>query len=177
MLQIEKARRMDISEEVYFEIITKKTAALIAACCAAGTASVTSDETRIKVAEEFGTLTGIAFQIKDDLFDFGNGDDIGKPTGIDIKEKKMTLPLIYALNQSTWLERRKIINLIKNHSEDNEAVKRVIDFVIEKGGIVYANKIMQDYKNKALQVLNQLPSNPARESIQRLLIYAIERKR
>ncbi len=177
LLQIEKARRMDISEEVYFEIITKKTAALIAACCAAGTASVTSDEARIKVAEEFGTLTGIAFQIKDDLFDFGNGDDIGKPTGIDIKEKKMTLPLIYALNQSAWLERRKIINLIKNHSEDNEAVKRVIDFVIEKGGIIYANKIMQDYKNKALRVLDQLPANPARESLQRLLIYAIERKR
>jgi octaprenyl-diphosphate synthase len=177
LLQIEKARRMDISEEVYFDIITKKTAALIAACCAAGTASVTKDEARIKTAEEFGTLTGIAFQIKDDLFDFGNGEDIGKPTGIDIKEKKMTLPLIYALNQSSWLEKRKIINLIKNHNEDHEAVKRVIDFVIEKGGITYANNVMQDYKNKALKVLEQLPSNPARDSIQRLLIYAIERKR
>lgn len=177
LLQIEKARRMDISEEVYFEIITKKTAALIAACCAAGTASVTTDETRIKTAEEFGILTGIAFQIKDDLFDFGNGEDIGKPTGIDIKEKKMTLPLIYALNQSSWLERRKIISLIKNHNEDHEAVKRVIDFVIEKGGIAYANKVMQDYKDKALKVLEQLPSNGARASIERLLIYAIERKR
>ncbi|MCU0360003.1 MAG: polyprenyl synthetase family protein [Bacteroidia bacterium] len=177
LLQIEKARRMDISEDVYFDIITKKTAALIAACCAAGTASVTKDETRIKTAEEFGILTGIAFQIKDDLFDFGNGEDIGKPTGIDIKEKKMTLPLIYALNQSTWLERRKIINLIKNHNEDHEAVKRVIDFVIEKGGITYANKVMQEYKNKALKVLDQLPSNPARASIERLLVYAIERKR
>lgn len=177
LLQIEKARRMDISEEVYFDIITKKTAALIAACCAAGTASVTTDEARIKTAEEFGILTGIAFQIKDDLFDFGNGEDIGKPTGIDIKEKKMTLPLIYALNQSSWLEKRKIINLIKNHNEDHESVKRVIDFVIEKGGIAYANKVMQEYKDKALKVLEQLPSNPARESIQRLLVYAIERKR
>ncbi len=177
LLQIEKARRMDISEAVYFDIITKKTAALIAACCAAGTASVTTDETRIKTAEEFGILTGIAFQIKDDLFDFGNGEDIGKPTGIDIKEKKMTLPLIYALNQSSWLEKRKIINLIKNHNEDHEAVKRVIDFVIEKGGIAYANKVMQEYKDKALKVLEQLPSNPARDSIQRLLVYAIERKR
>jgi len=177
LLQIEKARRMDISEEVYFDIITKKTAALIAACCAAGTASVTNDETRIKTAEEFGILTGIAFQIKDDLFDFGNGEDIGKPTGIDIKEKKMTLPLIFALNQSSWLEKRKIINLIKNHNEDHEAVKRVIDFVIEKGGIAYANKVMQEYKDKALKVLEQLPSNPARDSIQRLLVYAIERKR
>jgi octaprenyl-diphosphate synthase len=177
LLQIEKARRMDISEEVYFDIITKKTAALIAACCAAGTASVTTDETRIKTAEEFGILTGIAFQIKDDLFDFGNGEDIGKPTGIDIKEKKMTLPLIYALNQSNWLERRKIIQLIKNHNEDHEAVKRVIDFVIEKGGISYANKVMHEYKNKALKVLDQLPSNPARSSIERLVVYAIERKR
>ncbi len=177
LLQIEKARRMDISEAVYFDIITKKTAALIAACCAAGTASVTTDETRIKTAEEFGILTGIAFQIKDDLFDFGNGEDIGKPTGIDIKEKKMTLPLIYALNQSSWLEKRKIINLIKNHNEDHEAVKRVIDFVIEKGGIAYANKVMQEYKDKALKALEQLPSNPARDSIQRLLVYAIERKR
>ncbi len=177
LLQIEKARRMDISEEVYFDIITKKTAALIAACCAAGTASVTNDEARIKIAEEFGVLTGIAFQIKDDLFDFGNGEDIGKPTGIDIKEKKMTLPLIYALNQSSWLEKRKIINLIKNHNEDPESVKRVINFVIEKGGIAYANKVMQNYKDKALKVLEQLPSNAARDSIQRLLVYAIERKR
>ncbi len=177
LLQIEKARRLDISEAVYFDIITKKTAALIAACCAAGTASVTQDQARIKTAEEFGILTGIAFQIKDDLFDFGNGEDIGKPTGIDIKEKKMTLPLIYALNQAPWIERRKIINLIKNHNEDSEAVQRVIQFVIEKGGIVYANKVMQEYKDKALKVLELLPLNPARTSIERLLVYAIERKR
>lgn len=177
LLQIEKARRLDISEEIYFEIITKKTATLIAACCAAGTASVTSDVKTIELAREFGTLTGIAFQIKDDLFDFGNDEDIGKPTGIDIKEKKMTLPLIYALNNCTWLEKRKIINLIKNHNEESEEVKKVIDFVIEKGGIAYANKIMHDYKEKALSILNQLPDNPARRSLERLLIYAIERKK
>ncbi len=177
LLQIEKARRLDISEEIYFEIITKKTATLIAACCAAGTASVTSDAKTIELAREFGTLTGIAFQIKDDLFDFGNDEDIGKPTGIDIKEKKMTLPLIYALNNCTWLEKRKIINLIKNHNEESEEVKKVIDFVIEKGGIAYANKIMHDYKEKALSILNQLPDNPARRSLERLLIYAIERKK
>src|SRR3954465_3247892 len=122
LLQIEKARRLDISEEVYFDIITKKTATLIAACCAAGAASVTGDKNIIAAAREFGTLTGIAFQIKDDLFDFGSGEDIGKPTGIDIKEKKMTLPLIYALNRSTWLEKRKIINIIKNHNEESEEV-------------------------------------------------------
>lgn len=177
LLQIEKARRLDISEEVYYEIITKKTAALIVACCTAGTSSVTRDEHLIGLSREFGRLTGIAFQIKDDLFDFGHGENIGKPTGIDIKEKKMTLPLIFALKQASWMERRKIINLIKNHNEDNEAVKEVIDFVINKGGISYANKIMQEYKEKALTVLKQMPDNPSRQSMERLLIYAIERKR
>ncbi|MGZ3920142.1 MAG: polyprenyl synthetase family protein [Bacteroidia bacterium] len=176
LLQIEKARRLDISEEIYFEIITKKTATLIAACCAAGVASITSDAKQIAHAKEFGTLTGIAFQIKDDLFDFGT-DDIGKPTGIDIKEKKMTLPLIYALNKSTWLEKRKIINIIKNHNEESEQVNKVIDFVVEKGGIDYATKIMHDYKDKALEVLKQLPDNSANKSLERLLVYAIERKK
>lgn len=177
LLQIEKARRLDISEEIYFDIITKKTATLIAACCAAGTASVTDNQKTIELAKEFGTLTGIAFQIKDDLFDFGHDEQIGKPTGIDIKEKKMTLPLIYALNNSTWLEKRKIINLIKNHNEESEQVKKVIDFVIEKGGIQYANKVMQEYRSKAIAVLNQLPENDSRHSLERLLNYAIERKK
>jgi len=177
LLQIEKARRLDISEDVYFDIITKKTAALIAACCAAGTASVTKDEKSISLAKEFGTLTGVAFQIKDDLFDFGTDDNIGKPTGIDIKEKKMTLPLIYALNNSTWLEKRRMINIIKNHNEESEEVKKVIDFVIAKGGISYANKIMHQYKDKALSVLKELPENEARQSLERLLVYAIERKK
>lgn len=176
LLQIEKARRLDISEEVYFDIITKKTAALIAACCAAGTASVTSDQAVIQKAHEFGILTGIAFQIKDDLFDFGNGEDIGKPTGIDIKEKKMTLPLIYALNHASWTEKRKIINLVKNHNEESESVREVIRFVIEKGGIPYANQVMEEYKQKALSILMQMPSNSSRNSMERLLIYAIERK-
>jgi octaprenyl-diphosphate synthase len=177
LLQIEKARRLDISEEIYFEIITKKTAALLAACCAAGVASVSKDEEVIKTATEFGTLTGIAFQIKDDLFDFGSGEEIGKPTGIDIKEKKMTLPLIYALNNATISEKRKIINIIKNHSEKSEKVQEVINFVIAKGGIEYAVKVMHDYKNKALTVLKKLPSNEAANSLENLLVYAIERKK
>jgi octaprenyl-diphosphate synthase len=177
LLQIEKARRLDISEEIYFEIITKKTATLIAACCAAGVASVTDNEKTISLARDFGTLTGIAFQIKDDLFDFGTDENIGKPTGIDIKEKKMTLPLIYALNNCSWMEKRKIINIIKNHNEESEKVKTVIDFVIEKGGIVYANKVMREYKDKALAVLAQLPKNSSSESLERLLTYAIERKK
>jgi len=176
LLQIEKARRLDISEDVYFDIITKKTATLIAACCACGVASITRDEKTIALAKEFGTLTGIAFQIKDDLFDFGT-DDIGKPTGIDIKEKKMTLPLIYALDKSSWLEKRKIINIIKNHNEESEQVTRVINFVVEKGGIEYATKVMHEYKDKALAVLKQLPDNSANKSLERLLIYAIERKK
>ncbi len=176
LLQIEKARRLDISEEIYFEIITKKTATLIAACCAAGTASVCEDQKVIELAKEFGTLTGIAFQIKDDLFDYGNDDQIGKPTGIDVKEKKMTLPLIYALNNCSWIEKRKVINIIKNHNEESEQVKVVIDFVVEKGGIAYANKVMHEYKNKALGVLAKLPKNASRDSLERLLLYAIERK-
>lgn len=177
LLQIEKARRLDISEEIYFEIITKKTAALVAACCAAGVASVSKDEKMIALAREFGTLTGIAFQIKDDLFDFGSGEEIGKPTGIDIKEKKMTLPLIYALNKSSSSEKRKIINIIKNHNEESEKVQEVIKFVIEKGGIEYAVKVMHEYKERALSILKQLPSNESGKSLENLLTYAIERKK
>jgi len=177
LLQIEKARRLDISEEIYFEIITKKTATLIAACCGAGVASVTNDEKSINAAKEFGTLTGIAFQIKDDLFDFGSDDAIGKPTGIDIKEKKMTLPLIYALNNSSWLERRKIINIIKNHNEESEKVNEVIKFVIDKGGVKYANAVMNDYKQRALTALEQFPENESKQSLKKLLTYAIERKK
>jgi len=177
LLQIEKARRLDISEEVYFDIITKKTAALIAACCAAGAASVSSHQKTIGFAREFGTLTGIAFQIKDDLFDFGGDDKIGKPTGIDIKEKKMTLPLIYALDNCTWTEKRRIINIIKNHNEESQEVKKVIDFVIEKGGISYAHGVMLKYRDRALEALYNLPENESRNSLERLLTYSIERKK
>ena len=177
LLQIEKARRLDISEEIYYEIIRQKTASLVAACCASGAASVTSDQNTIAKFKEFGILTGMAFQIKDDLFDFGSSEEIGKPTGIDIKEKKMTLPLIYALNQSSWMEKRKIINIIKNHNTDSDKVKEVIDFVIAKGGIAYAEKIMLDYKNKALTLLKDFPESPARSSLEQLVVYSIERKK
>ena len=177
LLQIEKARRLDISEEIYYEIIRQKTASLVAACCASGAASVTDDKNIIEKFKEFGILTGMAFQIKDDLFDFGSSADIGKPTGIDIKEKKMTLPLIYALNQSSWIEKRKIINIIKNHNTDSDKVKVVIDFVIAKGGIEYAEKIMMDYKNKALTLLKDFPESPSRNSLEQLVVYSIERKK
>ena len=177
LLQIEKARKLDISEEIYFEIITKKTAALIAACCGAGVASVTNDEKIINQFKEFGINTGIAFQIKDDLFDFGDDTSIGKPTGIDIKEKKMTLPLIYALNNSTWLEKRKVINIVKNHNNDPKKVSEVISFVIEKGGIQYAEKIMHQYKDKALAILNLIPDSASKQSLILLVNYSIERKK
>ena len=177
LLQIEKARKLDISEEVYFEIITKKTATLIAACCGAGVASVTEDKNTIHQFHEFGINTGIAFQIKDDLFDFGDDTSIGKPTGIDIKEKKMTLPLIYALNNSTWLEKRKHINIIKNHNDDPKKVAEVVAFVHQKGGIQYAEKIMHDYKNKALSFLTDVPNSPSKQSLIQLVNYSIERKK
>ena len=177
LLQIEKARRLDITEDVYYEIITKKTATLIAACCAAGVASVTTDEKMIAAAHRFGTLTGIAFQIKDDLFDYGSDEEIGKPTGIDIKEKKMTLPLIYALSKASTSERRRIKNIIRNHSEESNEVRKVIDFVINSGGLKYAHAAMLTYRDKALAALHELPDNPSRHSLELLLNYTIERKK
>lgn len=177
LLQIEKARKLDISEEVYFEIIRQKTATLISACCACGAASVTQDQKLIQIFKEFGTWVGIAFQIKDDLFDFGDDTSIGKPTGIDIKEKKMTLPLIYALNQASWMEKRKIINIVKNHNNDPKKVAEVIRFVHEKGGIEYAEKIMHEYKEKALKLIQEIPDSTAKSSLQRLVNYSIERKK
>src|SRR5690606_35056404 len=138
-------RRLDIEEDVYFDIIRKKTATLIAACCASGTASVVQDETAIQKMKEFGELVGIAFQIKDDLFDYGSGDDIGKPVGIDIREKKLTLPLIYASNQCSFFEKRKLVNIIKNHGKEKKKVEEAIAMVVSKGGIEYATQRMNEY--------------------------------
>jgi octaprenyl-diphosphate synthase len=177
LLQIEKARRLDISEDIYFEIIRQKTATLVGACCAAGAASVTQDKETIRKMHAFGIQTGMCFQIKDDLFDYGSGEDIGKPTGIDIKEKKMTLPLIYALAKSGWTEKRKIINIVKNHSEDPEKVQQVIRFVFDKGGIPYAEKIMHQYKDKALSLLHEFPETPSRAALEQLVVYTTERKK
>ncbi|MCE2773427.1 MAG: polyprenyl synthetase family protein [Bacteroidetes bacterium] len=174
LLQIEKARRLDIQEPVYFEIIRQKTASLIASCCASGAASVTRDETIIKKMHQFGEYTGIAFQIKDDLFDYGSGD-IGKPSGIDIKEKKMTLPLIFALNKADRSEKRRIINIIKNHNEEPEEVQQVIQFVTNSGGLEYAAEKMNEYKNKALQILDEFPESPARSSLIQLVNFTVER--
>lgn len=177
LLQIEKARKLDINEEVYFEIIRKKTASLIASCCACGASSVTSDKEVIGKMRAFGEAVGIAFQIKDDLFDYGDGEDIGKPTGIDIKEKKMTLPLIYALNKASYLEKRKIIYIVKNNNNNPKKVAEVINFVLSSGGIQYAEKRMNEYKDKALKILSDFPESPSKQSLIGLVKYSTERKK
>jgi octaprenyl-diphosphate synthase len=176
LLQIEKARKLDIDEEVYFEIIRKKTASLISSCCGCGAASVTSDKKMIEKMQSFGEAVGIAFQIKDDLFDYGDGSNIGKPTGIDIKEKKMTLPLIYALKQASYFEKVRIINIVKNNNNDPKKVAEVIGFVLKSGGIQYAEQKMLEYKHKALNILNEFPDSDARQSLSELVKYTTERK-
>lgn len=177
LLQIEKARKLDIEESIYFEIIRQKTATLIAACCACGASSVSQDENVISKMKTFGELVGIAFQIKDDLFDYGSSTEIGKPTGIDIKEKKMTLPLIYALSKASGSDKRKIINIVKNHNTDTKKVDEVINFVVKSGGIEYAEKKMNEYKDKALAILNSFPDNEAKKSLELLVTYTVERKK
>jgi octaprenyl-diphosphate synthase len=176
LLQIEKARRLDITEEVYYEIIRQKTATLIASCCAVGAASAGADKETIQKFKDFGSLTGMAFQIKDDLFDYGS-DDIGKPLGIDIKEKKMTLPLIYALNQSTWLERRRIIRIVKNDADKPEKVKEVIRFVKQKGGMDYAEQVMLSFAGQALDILKSIPQTQASLHLEALVEFTISRKK
>lgn len=176
LLQIDKARRLDITEEVYFEIIRKKTATLIAACCAMGAKSVHASDAEVEEMRRFGKLIGMAFQIKDDLFDYGN-EAIGKPTGIDIKEKKMTLPLIYALNQANPKERKWLINSVKNHNTDKKRVKEIIAYVKEVGGLEYAVKAMLDYKEQALEVLKNYPNSPYKNSLLLMVDYVIDRKK
>ena len=177
LLQIEKARRLDVDEPVYFEIIRQKTAVLIASCCSCGAASVGSSPEIIEKMRLFGEQTGIAFQIKDDLFDFGTGNDIGKPTGNDIKEKKFTLPLIYALNNASFFDKRKIINTIKNNQDNPEKIAKVVDFVLNSGGIEYATQKMNEHKDKALQLLSSFNDSKAKKALEQLVLYTIERKK
>ncbi|MFN8430821.1 MAG: polyprenyl synthetase family protein [Spirosomataceae bacterium] len=176
LLQIEKARRLDITEDIYFEVIRQKTASLIASCCAVGAASTGATEAIIEKARLLGEKIGMAFQIKDDLFDFGT-DEIGKPTGIDIKEKKMTLPLIYALNKSSWLEKRRIINLIKNESDKPAKVQEVIAYVKSSGGIEYTEKVMHKFVDEANEILDDFKDTPFRTSLKNLISFTIERKK
>ena len=175
LLQIEKARKLDIDESIYFEIIRAKTASLLSSACAAGAYSATSDDAVTEQFRLFGEKVGIAFQIKDDLFDYGE-DNIGKPTGIDIKEKKMTLPLIYALQHADTATRRRIIYIVKNNNTDRVKVNEVISYVQTSGGIAYAQKKMLDYKQEALALLHTYPDTPARQAMEELVNYVIDRK-
>lgn len=176
LLQLEKARRLDIEESVYYEIIRQKTASLIASACSAGAASSTSDEAVIERMRLFGENIGIAFQIKDDLFDFG-ADDVGKPLGIDIQEKKLTLPLIHALNNAPRSQRNHIINLIRNHSSKPEKVREVVAFVQQGTGLEYARQAMERYSRKAFEILDGFPDSPAREALRQLVIFVTQRKK
>jgi octaprenyl-diphosphate synthase len=176
LLQIEKARRLDIDESIYYEIIRQKTATLIAACCALGAKSVSEDDDLVEKMRKFGELIGMAFQIKDDLFDYTD-EAIGKPTGIDIKEQKMTLPLIYALNNCSSSEKSWCINSIKNHNKDKKRVKEVIQFVKDKNGLTYAEQKMVEFQQEALQLLHHFPSSEYKDSLTLMVNYVIERKK
>ena len=176
LLQIEKVRKMDVGEPIYYEVIRQKTASLIASCCACGAASAGADAETIEKMRLFGEKIGIAFQIKDDMFDFGL-DDVGKPLGIDIKEKKITLPLIYALNKASKSDRNKIINLVKNHNEDSKKVAEVIAFVKDSGGLTYSATQMANYQQEAFAILNTFPQNAFRTGLEQLVRFTTERKK
>lgn len=176
LLQIEKARRLDIKEEIYFEIIRKKTASLIASACAAGAASGGATADEIERMRLLGEKIGIAFQIRDDLFDFGDGD-AGKPQGNDIQEKKMTLPLIHALNTTDKTQRNHIINIIKNENTNPKKIQEVTEFVINSPGIEYTRQRMYDYRNEAIELLHSFPPSPSREAMEDLVMFVTERKK
>ncbi|WP_076549495.1 polyprenyl synthetase family protein [Maribacter ulvicola] len=176
LLQIEKARRLDITEDVYYDIIRQKTATLIAACCSLGACSVKPESADVETFRKFGELCGMAFQIKDDLFDYG-AQQIGKPTGIDIKEQKMTLPLIYALNHCTKKEKSWAINSIKNHNKDKKRVKEVIAFVKDKGGLDYAVTKMLQYRDQALELLSTYPESDYKSALELMVNYVVDRKK
>jgi len=175
--QIQKSRKLDISEEEYFEIIRRKTASLIAACTACGAKSVKVDDETLEKMWSFGELVGIAFQIRDDLFDYQKNGLVGKPMGNDIKEKKLTLPIIYALEQSDRSHRKKILRMISSQRKNSKNLDLIIQFVIDQGGIEYSTKKMNDYKEKALEILTEFPNSEAKESLIALVNYSINRKK
>jgi len=175
LLQLEKTRSLNLSEDVYFEIIRNKTASLLASSCAAGAYATSQDNALAEKMRQFGEKVGIAFQIKDDLFDYGH-DNIGKPTGIDIKEKKMTLPLIYTLQQADDSTKRRIIYIVKNHNKDKQKVNEVIELVKQSGGIAYAREKMLAYQQEAMALLHQFPESEARTAMEELVQYVTERR-
>ena len=175
LLQIEKARNLDITEEIYYAIIRQKTATLLASCCALGAQSVNATPEEVDKMHRFGEVLGMAFQIKDDLFDYGD-QRIGKPTGIDIKEQKMTLPLIHTLNEVSKKEKKTLINIVKNDNKNKVKVKELISIVKEKGGLDFAIKKMESYRKEALSLLFEFPKNEFRDALELMLNYVIERK-
>ncbi|MBM3404515.1 MAG: polyprenyl synthetase family protein [Bacteroidetes bacterium] len=177
LMQIEKAWKLNIREEDYFDIIRKKTASLIASCCAVGAASVGADEDHISLMRTFGEKVGIAFQIKDDLFDYEHNNLTGKPTGVDIKEHKMTLPLIYVLNNADGATHRRVINIIRHNHRKPEKVEQVMNLVNESGGIRYAREKMLAYRSEAIALLNHFPDKPTRQSLEQLVLYTTERNK
>ena len=174
LLQIEKARNLNITEEIYFEIIRQKTASLITACCAIGVSSVTNNSEYVKKIKILGEYIGIAFQIKDDLFDYGS-KKIGKPIGIDIKDQKMTLPFIFCMNNSNSKDKKWLINSIKNHNKNKKRVKEIISFVNKNGGIEYAKEKMEEFKLKAVKTLRSFSKNKYRDSLEMTINYVISR--
>ena len=177
LLQIEKARKLDITEDIYFDIIRQKTASLIASCCAAGAASVSDDTSVVAKWKKFGELVGLAIQIKDDIFDYGDDKKIGKPTGNDIRERKMTLPLIYALNTAEKAERKWLINTIKNHNEEQRYIREAIKRVVAAGGVKYAYNRMMQLKDQALEVIADIEENEAKRALVGLVEYTVNREK
>jgi octaprenyl-diphosphate synthase len=177
LIQIEKARKLDIDEETYFKIIKKKTAALMIACTSAGTHSVGVNGESYSKMKDFGEYLGMAFQIRDDLFDYDRNGNYGKPSGNDIKERKMTLPFIHALNECTKSERTRIIRMMKKKNKSSAMVDEIMTFVKNHGGLEYAKKIMEEYKSKALSILSDFPQNEANEALKQLVYYTTERKK
>jgi octaprenyl-diphosphate synthase len=175
LLQIEKTRNLNFDESIYYEIINGKTASLLASSCAAGASSVTKDIEVVEKMRTFGDAVGMAFQIKDDLFDYGEAK-VGKPTGNDIKEKKLTLPLIHILQKVTPNLKKEIIYIVKNNNNDKAKVKFVIDHVIQYGGIEYATQKMLDYRDQALEILHSFPASPTRDALEELVRYTTDRK-
>ena len=174
LLQIEKARKLDITEEVYFDIIRQKTASLLSTVCESAAVSVDREDQASNM-RKFGELVGLAFQIKDDIFDYGDSKDIGKPTGLDIRERKMTLPLIYVLSKCDIKTKKELINIIKNHNEDSKYVKKAIQIVIDNGGIEYAQNKMNILKEEALQCLASIPESDSKNAIIGLVEYTTQR--
>jgi len=174
LLQIEKARKLDITEEIYFEIIRKKTATLISTCCVGGAISVDRNDYADKM-HKFGELVGLAFQIKDDIFDYGTPGKIGKPTGLDIRERKMTLPLIHVLSNAQPEVKKELINIVKNYNEDPKMVKKAVGIVIENGGIDYAHKKMMSLKNEAVELIKDIPDSASKKALIGLVEYTTNR--